>query len=470
MKCCTLSIDVKKFILKRFSFYGKIVFEVNGLKRFIALVLMITSVFFLFSCKGEEKEIKYVFLFVGDGMGLSEVALADMIGEGISFNDFESVGMVTTHNLSSEITDSASAATAFSSGKKTYSERVGLDGDGNEVATLTDLFKEKGFKTGLVSSQAVNHATPAAFYAHNESRYNYYEIGKDFCLSNIDFFGGAGFLEENDLYEIAESYGYTVAHSQDEIKGDKCLYVAESTALPYEIDRQNEQSLLHFLDSAINYLYSEDGFFIMCEGGRIDSACHANDAGTLVQETFAFDKAVKRAVEFYNNHPEETIIIVTADHETGGLTLGYTETEYEMYPEKLLKQSLSQANFESEYISKYLEEDTPFEEVEKDIALLFGLDSLTEYERDTLLYAYERTKETTLSYTAKDWILYSDRTALSVAVTRLLANKAGLDFTTYYHTAAPVGLWAKGAGTEIFNGYYDNTEIFDKISEICYLY
>lgn len=470
MKSITLSIDVEKIVLKRFSFCGKIVFEVTSLKKIIALILMTTSLFFLFSCKSEEKNIKYVFLFIGDGMGIEEVALSDMIGEGVVFDDFENAGMLKTNNLSSEITDSASAATAISSGKKTYSETVGLDKNGKEVTTLTDLFKEKGFKVGLVSSQAVNHATPAAFYAHNESRYNYYEIGKDFCVSDIDFFGGAGFLEENDLYKLAESYGYTVAHTEDEIRGEKCLYVSDKTALDFEIDRVDEKSLSHYLDSAIKYLHSDNGFFIMCEGGRIDSACHNNDAASLVKEVFAFDEAVKRALEFYSEYPEETVIIVTADHETGGLSLGYTETKYELYPEKLLNQTLSQTTFEKEYIANYLEDNSPFEKVKEDIALLFGINDLTDYESDKLLYAYERTKEGISSYTLKDWEAFSDRNPLAVTVTQILSKRAGLDFATYYHTATPVGLWAKGEGSEIFNGFYDNTEIFNKISEICHLY
>ena len=398
---------------------------------------------------------KYIFMFVGDGMGMNAVALTEYAGIDLSFNDFDTFGSVTTHNLSSEITDSASSATAMASGEKTKSHYVGVDGNGKKVKTLTDFFKKKNMKVGLVSSQAVNHATPAAFYAHNESRYNYYEIGLDFCESKVDFFAGAGFLEpdgdKGNLYDMA---------------GERILTNGEGF-LPFEIDRKpHEKSLADYLEETVKKLYSEEGFFIMCEGGRIDSACHMNDAYTAIREIEAFDEAVKIALEFYGEHPDETLIIVTADHETGGLTLGYNPTEYEMYPEVLLNQKISYSRFESEYVSVYLEKKPDLEAVLSDIAYLFGLSDLTAYEKELLSYAYELTKAGTGAYTKRDWVDFSDKTPLTVQVLRLLSHRAGIDFTTFYHTASPVGLWAKGVKADTFAGAYDNTYIYEKIVEV----
>ena len=252
-------------------------------------------------------------------MGMNAVTLAEYAGEDIAFSKFESFGNVTTHNASSEITDSASAATAFATGKKTEKGMVGVNKNGKSLHSLTDFFKSKDMKVGLVSSQAVNHATPAAFYAHNKSRYNYYEIGLDFISSKVDLFAGAGFLspegDKGNLYDLAN--GRIMTNGKE--------------YLPYEIDRsKGERSLADYLYETILTFDGEEGFFIMCEGGRIDSACHMNDAATVLREAKAFSDAVDVALGFYKTHPEDTLIIVTADHETGGLSLGYTATEYDI--------------------------------------------------------------------------------------------------------------------------------------------
>lgn len=427
------------------------------MKKITALILCLIFILPLSSCKKEEESApKYIFMFVGDGMGMNQVSLTEYAGIPLAFNDFEVFGSVTTHNLSSEITDSASAATAFSSGEKTKSHYVGLDKKGRKVETLTDFFKARGMKVGLVSSQAINHATPAAFYAHNKSRYNYYEIGLDFCNSKIDLFAGAGFLspdgDKGNLYELSKGKTFT----------------SEQSYLPFNIDRRlGEKALADYLDFTIESLFSEDGFFIMCEGGRIDSACHMNDAYTVMREIEDLDDAVSVALEFYDEHPDETLIIVTADHETGGLTLGYNATEYEMYPELLLNQKISYLSFENDYVTRYLDEGSDLDTVLADISYLFGLSDLTPYERECLSYAYELTKAGTGAYTTRDWIDFSDKTPLTVQVLRVLSHRVGIDFTTFYHTAAPVGLWAKGVKDYTFGGAYDNTEIYKKIVEVC---
>ena len=432
--------------------------EVFILKKIFVLIFCIILMLSLPSCnnQGENDDIKYVFLFVGDGMGANQVLLAEYAGKDLAFREFDSFGSVTTHNLSSEITDSASAATAFSTGKKTLEKRVGIDKWGKELYNLTDFFKDKGMKVGLVSSQGVNHATPAAFYAHNESRYNYYEIGLDFINSDIDLFAGGGFIEpdgeKGNLYDLAK---------------DKAITNNE-VALPFEIDRQKgEKSLADYLSLTIDALDGDEGFFVMCEGGRIDSACHANDAATLIHEVTALDDAVKVALDFYKKNPDNTLIIVTADHETGGLSLGYTSTEYEMYPKLLLKQKLSYSAFEGEYIPIYIENDSSLDEIIEDIEELFCVSDLTELEKARLFYAWELTKKGSASYTASDWVEFSDKIPLTVAITNIVSSRAGVDFTTFYHTASPVGLWAKGVGEESFMGFYDNTDIYKKIVKAC---
>ncbi len=426
------------------------------MKKLLSLVLFV-FVLFLASCsKSTSDSPKYVFLFVGDGMGMNAVTLAEYAGEDIAFSKFESFGNVTTHNASSEITDSASAATAFATGKKTEKGMVGVNKNGKSLHSLTDFFKSKDMKVGLVSSQAVNHATPAAFYAHNKSRYNYYEIGLDFISSKVDLFAGAGFLspegDKGNLYDLAN--GRIMTNGKE--------------YLPYEIDRsKGERSLADYLYETILTFDGEEGFFIMCEGGRIDSACHMNDAATALREAKAFSDAVDVALGFYKTHPEDTLIIVTADHETGGLSLGYTATEYDIYPEVLKKQKISCQLYAEKYVPEYISNGTPFEKVLSDAEELFGLTDMTEYEKKTLFYAYDLTVKGSVAYTTRDWLDFSDKNPLAVAMAKIVASRAGVSFTTFYHTASPVGIWAKGVGEEKFTGFFDNTDIYYKIKEIC---
>lgn len=439
------------------------------MKKALSLLIFLLVILSFTSCSEDEGNAKYIFLFIGDGMGINEVVLSELAGEELSFTEFEDFGNVTTYNLSSEITDSASAATAISSGVKTYSEGVGVDGKGRETETLVDVVKREGMRVGLVSSVAINHATPAAFYAHDKSRYNYYDIGLDFCESEVDFFGGAGFLDadggEKNLYSYAKEKGYRVAFNEDGIEGERCIYVSLDTALPYRIDGEGKGTS-HYLQAAVDFLYNDNGFFIMCEGGRIDGALHDNDIATAVGEINELDRSVRVALDFYKEHPNDTLIIVTADHETGGFTLGYSESEYETYPERISEQKISGRAFEKDYISRYISEDTPFEEVLRDIEAFFPLKDTTDFEKEALRHALDITKKGISSYTTEDHIRYSDKCPLSAEITRLVANKAGFDFTTYFHTATPVGIWAKGVRSDSFTGFFDNTDVFYKICEI----
>ena len=214
---------------------------------------------------------------------------------------------------------------------------------------------------------------------------------------------------------------------------------------------------------------------MMVEGGKIDWACHANDAGSSIGDTLALDEAVKEAVNFYNQHPDETLIIVTGDHETGGLTIGYAGTNYDTYLENLENQKISYAKFDSDYVAKYKEEGTSFEDVMKDVEKLFGLKmsgddnlTLTAYEIERLKAAYDKTMsgEEVDESNQAEYVMYGTYEPLSVTVTHILNNKSGINFSSYSHTGLPVGVFAKGAGAESFEGYYDNTDIYSKLASL----
>ena len=279
----------------------------------------------------------------------------------------------------------------------------------------------------------------------------------------------------------------------------------KTDAIKYSIDKRYEQengeeksdSLSDYVKKGIDLLYDEKdkGFFMMVEGGKIDWACHKNDAASALHETIDLDNAVDEAIEFYNNHKDETLIIVTGDHETGGLAIGNSSSEYDTHLENLGLQKISCDRFNEEYVSKYKKEKTDFKEVLKDIKYVFGLKkplvfkeekakedsdddhkhsdenslelSKSEYER--LKNAYELTiKKSSKNRTKEESTLYGSHEPITVEAARILAQKSGVGFTSFSHTAAPMAVFAEGVGASEFDGMYDNTELYEKLIEVIY--
>ena len=235
------------------------------------------------------------------------------------------------------------------------------------------------------------------------------------------------------------------------------------------------------MEKGIEVLDNETGFFMMVEGGKIDWACHANDAGSTISDTLALADAVQEAIDFYNEHPDETLIVVTGDHETGGLTIGFAGTDYDTFLTNIENQKISYAKYDSDYVAKYKENNTSFETVLKDIKELFGLMTaddtddavkdpklvLTDYELSLLKEAYNKT----MGYVErenkqKEYVMYGTYEPLSVTITHILNNKSGINFSSYAHTGLPVAVLAQGEGAELFNGYYDNTVIYDNLAAL----
>ena len=253
-------------------------------------------------------------------------------------------------------------------------------------------------------------------------------------------------------------------------------YLADSDSMAYEIDRTEDMwSLADYVEKGIEVLNNDKGFFMMCEGGKIDWACHANDAASTIQDTVAFADAVQVAIDFAAQHPDETLILVTGDHETGGLTIGFAGTDYDTYLTLLQSQKISFQKFDDEYTAAYRENGTTFEEALTDIEALFGLKAegaeddklvLTAYELEQLRIAFEKSINGT--ETGEDaqaeYVMYGTYDPLSVTLTHILNNKSGVSFTSYCHTGLPVAVLAEGVNAEVFNGYYDNTEIFNKLA------
>ena len=483
---------------------------------------------------------KYVFLFIGDGMSYPQVQLTNYYlsasqgqnagtvtveGEektkldsknNLTMMSFPIAGSAQTYDSTSFAPDSASTATSIATGNKTWSGSINVSEDFTQTyETIAEKLKaQKDMKIGILSTVNLNHATPAAFYAHQASRSSYYDIGLEMIDSGFDYFAGGGLLQptgkekdKEDLYALAEEAGYKVVQTQAEAEALKAEdgkviaideHLADSSAMSYELDRAEEEwALADYVEKGIEVLDNDNGFFMMVEGGKIDWACHANDAASTITDTIALDNAVEKAVEFYNEHPEETLIIVTGDHETGGLTIGFAGTDYDTFLKNFENQKISYAKYDSDYVSGYKENKTDFETVMKDVTELFGLQApagtdsettqqkdsadqhpesdndgalvMTEYEYGQLKAAYDTTMSRTgeeAEFAQDEYIRYGSYEPLTVTITHILNNKSGINFGSYAHTGLPVEVLVQGVGAESFDGYYDNTDIYSKMAAL----
>lgn len=463
---------------------------------------------------------KYVFVFIGDGMSYPQIQSAayyagkDAAGivdvvknsenagdspamKNLSFYDFPVAGSASTYDATSFAPDSASTATSIFTGYKTHSSSINVDITKKiKYRTIAEQLRDqKKWKIGVVSTVNLNHATPAATYAHQASRKSNYAIGQELVESNFDYFAGGALMEPQDkkndktsIYELAKSAGYKVCFTQNDANslqnGDKAIVVAETLAdgdaMSYDNDRKNnEWALRDYVRKGIEVLNNKKGFFMMVEGGKVDWACHANDARSSIADTLALSAAVEEAIEFYNKHPKETLIIVTADHETGGLTIGYAGTDYNLFFRTLDNQKISYAKFDSDYVSNYKKNGTSLEEVMTDVEQLFGLKLpgsegsnkngglvLTDYEYSRIKTAYEKTIKNDKSRTQMEYDLYGTYEPLTITITHILNAKSGLGWTSNSHTGLPVPVFALGAGQDEFKGFYDNTEIYNKMAKL----
>lgn len=446
------------------------------------------------------KKAKYVFFFIGDGMGMPQVNAAEIFkgtlesdnkmhkGK-LGFTAFQHQGLQTTHSNNTFITESAAAGTALATGQKTNNDVLGMDATKTlKLKTMAEMAKEKGMRVGIVSNVSIDHATPGAFYAHEPTRKNYYEIGLALVNSNFDYFAGGGLLaptgakkDQPSIFDLAKNNGYQVVNTQEQIaslnnQSGKVFAIAPElaaeAAMPYEIDRSSTQvTLADFTKKGIELLDNPQGFFMMVEGGKIDWSCHANDAATTVRDVLAFDDAINEALKFYAKHPNETLIVVTGDHETGGMTIGFAGTDYETSFSKIDNQNTSFEAFDKK-IRTYRETvGAQYANLDDWLPILaneFGLTELTDYDKTRLQNALaasmiepkKRTKD------PNSYLLYGTYEPFSVTVTHILNQKAGIGWTTYAHTGVAIPVYAQGLGGELFQGYYDNTDIAKKIMNI----
>ncbi len=373
---------------------------------------------------------KYVFLFIGDGMGLAHASATDSFlayqdscygGGYLTFTQFPVVGLTRTWCADSGVTDSAAAGTAIACGQKTNTSRIGMAPDGAPLRSMAYDFKEAGYQVGIMSDGPVNHATPAAFYAHALKRSLYYDIAKEMSSCGFDFLGGSEIIDRygrkhdmEDVVKLVEADGGTdVCFGIDELKAStartKVLLPSEpedsddfdnmDSNKNYDLAMAGQgMQAADFVRACLGTLDEDKPFFLMCEQGYIDWASHGGRTMRVIESVKLLDKAVAEAYEFYLRHPDETLILVTADHETGGLTFG-TES--------------------------YLTNWKPLD------------DFWTESGHD-------------------DSSLTDDANAE-------LNRSAHVNWSTHGHTGCPVPIYAIGKNADKFTGFYENSRIKERI-------
>jgi alkaline phosphatase len=282
-----------------------------------------------FPQKFRGKTPKNVIFLIGDGMGVSHVHAGLTANKGKLFlENFKHIGFANTSSADKYVTDSAAGGTALSTGKKTTNGAIGVDVNKQSIKTILEDAEDKGLSTGLVSTSAITHATPASFIAHQESRNMYEEIAADFLKTDIDVFIGGGykhFTERKDgrnLVEELKEKGYRVEQDINTIKNIKEGKLAGLTASEHNgrLDERGDM-LPVATNTAIDILSNnKKGFFLMVEGSQIDWGGHAGSTIYIVEEMLDFDRTVGKALEFAARN-KQTLVIVTADHETGGMAI-----------------------------------------------------------------------------------------------------------------------------------------------------
>jgi len=409
---------------------------------------------------------KYVFIFLADGAGITHMEITRMFNrrlynEGLTIPDRimkeGSLGLLTTHAADSLVTDSSAAATALACGCKTKNGAVGTCEDGTIPKTVLEVAKEKGMRIGLVTNSTVYDASPAAFAGHVSNRRLYGPILEQYLKLEPDLLLGGGrdqFLPEsqpgsrrgddNDMIASFKKRGYVYVSDKQglsQVKGGKVLGLFSLKEMSFELDRDRntEPSVYDMTQAAIRLLQEGNRrFVVFIENENIDNAGHMMDVASLIQAYREFDRAVSLAYEFYKKHPAETLLLVTSDHETGGLGFTGNASFEDLKKIQSIRISLSKA-------AEILGENPSAEAVDQLVAEYFKGFVL----RPELKEAIVKKKSLGPAFT---------RNPTAAALSAMVASQTQAYWLSSGHTNQPVFVAALGIGAERFRGYQDNTD------------
>lgn len=435
---------------------------------------------------------KYIFYFIGDGMGMGPAIATEMYNRTVLNNPqpitmlgFPVVGMAMTYSASSPVTDSAAAGTALSTGVKTKNGMLGMNPDTLSVTSIARILKDDGYGVGIVTSVAPDDATPGAFYAHVPNRKMRYEIDVMAAKSGYEFLAGAGLSGETDkdgnptdILEIMKENNVQIVRGKEEMEQATAekIFLLNTAGTPshnigYTIDSlENVLNLPYITQTCLDHLekVSPDAFFMMVEGGNIDHALHANDGGAAIKETINFNQAIDIAVDFYKKHPMETLIVVTADHDTGGMSVGNSFTGYNAFLANIDYQKVSKEQFEN-YCRKVLESKDKYtwNDMRKYLTENLGLWKYVKVNENQEKSLEEKFNETFKLRNSKDQkTLYKNFNAFAAEVYKVFNDVSGIGFIATSHTGNPVPVCAMGVGAQEFSNLNNNIDIPVKILQL----
>ena len=440
---------------------------------------LLLSLFALVALGVAAQSPKYIFYYIGDGMGMGPIVAAQNYNRLILKNDkpltmmqMPVVGWALTYSASSDITDSAAAGTALATGSKTKNYMLGMNADTVAVTSIAKILHDSGYGVAIATSVAPDDATPGAFFAHVPNRSMTYQIGCDMAASGYEFVAGAGLRgtetdgKPNDLLDRFAAEGVQIVRGPEgaaSITAARALLLnnagSSRSNIGYTIDSiQGTLTLPLIASTALKQLErtSPDKFFMMIEGGNIDHALHGNDAGASIKEIINFDEALKVAYDFYLAHPDETLIVVTADHDTGGMAIvrsgGIGNIDYQKVSKEefsnFCKAMLKTRNiFTWDDMKAYMSENLGF----------FTHIPVSEADETKLKKLFDDTFE--LRNTADQKTLYANFNAFAVEVFNMFNNAVGVTFCTTSHAGNAVPVFAVGVGADLFKGFNNNTDL-----------
>ena len=421
-------------------------------KQLSVLALMCTA-----SAAMAETAPKNVIYMIGDGMGPAYTTAYryfkdDPTTKSVEQTVFDTMltGMARTYpDDHTVVTDSAASATALSSGHKSYNGAIAVDTDKKPLKTMLEIAKQRGMTTALLATSQINHATPASFAAHNESRNNYDEIANDYIDNKIagklpvDLMLGGGtkyfIRDDRNLVDEFKAAGYQYGddiQNLDQITQLPAIGLYAAKGLPFALD-ENPTRLTKLTSKALDLLdnQNKDGFFVMIEGSQIDWCGHANDIACAMAEMDDFASAIKKAKAYVDKN-KDTLLVITADHSTGGLTLG----------------AHGQYKWEADVVHG--------------VKATAGTITQHLLESDDLKSVWN--KYTSIAFTPENKIKLEQAKsmgdkALNLAVKSIISDTSFTGWTTGGHTAVDVQVFAYGKGSEQFVGSQNNTDIADKL-------
>lgn len=420
---------------------------------------------------------KNIIMVIADGMGpayttsyryFNDDPTTDIVEETVF--DRLLVGSASTYpaSVSGVVTDSAAGATALATGYKTYNGAIALDVNKNSVETVLEYARKQGKKTGVVVTSQINHATPAGYLTHNESRNNYNAIADSYIDNGIkaDVYFGGGWKyfirEDRNLIEEFKASGFQYIDNYNALNTLKAdmpvIGLFDDTGLPSALDDSDPYRLSAMTKVAIKQLENSKGYFMLVEASQVDWAGHSNDIATAMAEMSDLAKTMEYLEEYVKQNPD-TLVVLTADHSTGGLTVG-ARGKYEWHPEVLrtmksspstIAKQLANSQITQQELSKLLNFDVTNNEVEQiEAAKIFAVEEIATYksldEQEKL-----KTKEPTMN------------NIISSAIKNIIDIRTNTGWTSGGHTAIDVPLHTLGKSSEVLKGKVDNTDVAKQI-------